>query len=307
LAHLEAELTGVESAEIQMRASLHASERRHADLQLEYARKKDELENLRRQITDDFGLVALDYSEELPGPVPLPLEGVVEHLPRVDVLPEGTEDLLNRRRTQLKRMGAINPDALAEFTEVRERHEFLTTQVADLESAAAQLREIITELDTLMEREFRRTFDAVAEQFKDTFGRLFGGGTAKLILTEPENLTNTGIDILARLPGRKQQGLALLSGGERALTASALLFALLKVNPPPFAMMDEVDAALDEANVGRFRDLLRELSATTQFVVITHNRNTVQAAEVVYGISMGSDSASQAISLKLDGEKVVQN
>jgi len=307
LSHLETELSGVESAEAQMRASLHASERRYADLQLDYARKKDEIENLRRQITDDFGLVALDYSEELPGPVPLPLEGVVEHLPEVDALPEGMEDLLNRRRSQLKRMGAINPDALAEFTEVRERHEFLTTQVADLESAATQLREIIAELDALMEREFRRTFEAVAEQFKDTFGRLFGGGTAKLILTEPENLTNTGIDILARLPGRKQQGLALLSGGERALTASALLFALLKVNPPPFAMMDEVDAALDEANVGRFRDLLRELAVTTQFVVITHNRNTVQAAEVVYGISMGSDSASQAISLKLDGEKVVQN
>lgn len=307
LGRLEIELASVESSETQMRASLHASERRHADLQLEYARKKDELENLRRQITDDFGLVALDYSEEMPGPVPLPLEGVVEHLPRIDQLPEGTEDLLNRRRGQLKRMGAINPDALAEFTEVRERHEFLTTQVIDLEAAATQLREIIAELDALMEREFRRTFDAVAEQFKDTFGRLFGGGTAKLILTEPDNLTNTGIDILARLPGRKQQGLALLSGGERALTASALLFALLKVNPPPFAMMDEVDAALDEANVGRFRDLLRELSTTTQFVVITHNRNTVQAAEVVYGISMGSDSASQAISLKLDGEKVVQN
>lgn len=307
LAHVEAELSAVESAETGMRATLHSAERRHSDLQLDYARKKDEIENLRRQITDDFGLVALDYTEELPGPTPLPLEGVVEHLPQVESLPEGLEDLLNRRRGQLKRMGAINPDALTEFNEVRERHEFLTTQVGDLEAAGAQLREVIAELDALMEREFRRTFDAVAEQFKDTFSRLFGGGTAKLILTEPENLTNTGIDILAKLPGRKQQGLALLSGGERALTASALLFALLKVNPPPFAMMDEVDAALDEANVGRFRDMLRELSETTQFVVITHNRNTVQAAETVYGISMGSDSASQAISLKLEGDKVVQN
>ncbi len=306
LKQLEADLTGVESAETEIRSGLHATERLHADFQLNYARKKDEIEALRRQITDDFGLVALDYSEELPGPTPLPLDGVVEHLPLVEVLPEGMEDLLNRRRGQLKRMGAINPDALREFEEVKERHDFLVTQVSDLEAAAGQLREVIAELDALMEREFRRTFDAVAEMFKDTFSRLFGGGTAKLILTEPENLTNTGIDILAKLPGRKQQGLALLSGGERALTASALLFALLKVNPPPFAMMDEVDAALDEANVGRFRDLLSELSHTTQFVVITHNRNTVQAADTVYGISMGSDSASQAISLKLDGEKVAQ-
>jgi chromosome segregation protein len=198
----------------------------------------------------------------------------------------------------------INPEALKEFEEVKARHEFLTEQVADLEKAAAQLREVIAELDALMEREFRRTFEAVAEQFKDTFSRLFGGGSAKLILTEPEDLTNSGIDILARLPGRKQQGLALLSGGERALTSCALVFALLRVNPPPFAMLDEVDAALDEANVGRFRDLLVELSQSTQFVVITHNRNTVQAAETVYGISMGADSASQAISLKLDGENV---
>jgi chromosome segregation protein len=304
LTHLESEQSAVESAESEMRASLHAAERRHADLQLDYARKKDEIENLRRYITDDFGLVALDYTEELPGPTPLPLEGVVEHLPQVDALPEGLEDLLNRRRTQLKRMGAINPDALAEFTEVKQRHDFLIAQVADLESAQTQLREVIAELDALMEREFRRTFDAVAEQFKETFSRLFGGGGAKLILTEPENITNTGIDIIAKLPGRKQQGLALLSGGERALTASALLFALLRVNPPPFAMLDEVDAALDEANVGRFRDLLSELAEATQFVVITHNRNTVQVADTVYGISMGADSASQAISLKLDGEKV---
>ncbi|MBM4421826.1 MAG: chromosome segregation protein SMC [Chloroflexi bacterium] len=306
LAHLESELTAVESAETETHASLHAAERMHADLQLDYARKKDEIEALRRQVTDDFGLVAFDYSEEMPGPTPLPLEGVVEHLPQVETLPDGLEDLLNRRRAQLKRMGAINPEALNEFTEVKERHDFLVAQVSDLEAAAAQLREVIAELDALMEREFRKTFDAVAEQFKETFSRLFGGGTAKLILTEPDNFTQTGIDIIARLPGRKQQGLALLSGGERALTASALLFALLRVNPPPFAMLDEVDAALDEANVGRFRDLLSELSQSTQFVIITHNRNTVQAADTVYGISMGADSASQAISLKLDGEKVAQ-
>lgn len=304
LAKIEAELARVESAEGDARARLHAAERFHSEAQLEFARKTDELDSLRRRITDDFGLVTLDYPEGVAGPEPLPLEGLVETLPHVESLPEGLEDLLNRRRSQLRRIGLINPEALKEFEEVKARHEFLTEQVADLEKAAAQLREVIAELDTLMEREFWRTFEAVAEQFKDTFSRLFGGGSAKLILTEPEDLTNSGIDILARLPGRKQQGLALLSGGERALTSCALVFALLRVNPPPFAMLDEVDAALDEANVGRFRDLLVELSQSTQFVVITHNRNTVQAAETVYGISMGADSASQAISLKLDGENV---
>jgi chromosome segregation protein len=121
-----------------------------------------------------------------------------------------------------------------------------------------------------------------------------------LVLTDPENLSDTGIDIEARLPGRREQGLSLLSGGERSLTAIALVFALLKVSPTPVCVMDEVDAMLDEANVGRFRDLLTELSADTQFVIITHNRNTVQAADVIYGVTMGRDSTSQVISLKLD-------
>ncbi|MEJ2750345.1 MAG: AAA family ATPase, partial [Anaerolineae bacterium] len=130
------------------------------------------------------------------------------------------------------------------------------------------------------------------------FTQLFGGGSARLVLTDPDDLTITGVDIVARLPNRREQGLGLLSGGERSLTAAALIFSLLKVSPTPFCVMDEVDAALDEANVNRFRDLLRELSLRTQVIVITHNRGTVQAAHTIYGISMGSDSASQSISIK---------
>ena len=123
-----------------------------------------------------------------------------------------------------------------------------------------------------------------------------------MVLTDPDNITMTGVDIIARPPGKRQQGLALLSGGERTLTAAALLFAILKVRPTPFCFLDEVDAALDEANVGRFRDMLKELSASTQFVVITHNRGTVEAADTIYGITMSTDSASRALSLKLEGE-----
>jgi chromosome segregation protein len=134
--------------------------------------------------------------------------------------------------------------------------------------------------------------------FGTTFTQLFGGGSAQLVLTDPDNLTVSGVDILARLPNRREQSLGLLSGGERSLTAVALIVSLLKVSPTPFCVMDEVDAALDEANINRFRDLLRELSLNTQFIVITHNRGTVQAAQTIYGISMGSDSASQAISIK---------
>jgi chromosome segregation protein len=159
---------------------------------------------------------------------------------------------------------------------------------------------VIAELDDVTRKEFTKTFESVADEFKVIFTRLFGGGSARLILTDPDNLTETGIDIEAKLPGRREQGLSLLSGGERSLTAISLVFALLKVSPTPLCVMDEVDAMLDEANVGRFRDLLSDLSKTTQFIVVTHNRNTVQVADIIYGITMGRDSASQQISLKLD-------
>jgi chromosome segregation protein len=157
-----------------------------------------------------------------------------------------------------------------------------------------------------MEREFCNTFEKVAVEFHQIFGRLFGGGSAKLILTDPNDLTETGIDIEARLPGRREQGLSLLSGGERSLTAVALVFALLRVSPTPFCVLDEVDAMLDEANVGRFRELLRELSESTQFIMITHNRASVQVADVIYGVTMGRDSTSKILSLKVDElEKVI--
>jgi len=155
----------------------------------------------------------------------------------------------------------------------------------------------------MMERAFRETFEAVAQAFEENFTRLFNGGSARLELTDPDDPAQTGVDILARPPGKRLQSLALLSGGERALTAVALIFAILKVRPTPFCVLDEVDAMLDEANVARFRDLLTELSERTQFIVITHNRGTVEAADTVYGVSMGPDGVSQVLSLRLDGTK----
>jgi chromosome segregation protein len=152
----------------------------------------------------------------------------------------------------------------------------------------------------MMRKEFRKTFDAVAAEFRQLFTRLFGGGSAHLTLTDAEDPSITGIDIDTRLPGRREQGLSLLSGGERSLTAVALIFALLRVSPTPFCVLDEVDAMLDESNVGRFCELLCELSQNTQFIVITHNRNTVQKAGVIYGVTMSRESSSQIISLKLD-------
>jgi chromosome segregation protein len=269
-------------------------------LQLEQTRKAEALDNLREKISDDFGLVMFDYAEDVSGPVPLPLDGMVEQLPVVAELPPDLEENLTRQRAQLRRMGAVNPEAQQEYVSVKERLDFLNAQLSDLHKAEADLHQVIAELDELTRREFQKTFTAVAEEFHAIFHRLFGGGSAQLLLTDPDNLTETGIDIEARLPGRREQGLALLSGGERSLTAIALVFALLKVSPTPVCVMDEVDAMLDEANVARFRGLLLELSRDTQFIIITHNRNTVQAADVIYGVTMGRDSTSQVISLKLD-------
>jgi chromosome segregation protein len=244
--------------------------------------------------------VAFQYEPGVSGPTPLPLGELVEQLPVIEALPPELEEILKQQRIQIRRLGSVNPEAQQEYIVVRERVQNMEEQVRDLRAAEVDLKKVIAELDVLMEKEFRTTFDKVAAEFKDIFAKLFNGGSAKLVLTEEEDMAATGIDIEARLPGKRAQRLALLSGGERSLTAAALVFALLKASPTPFCVMDEVDAMLDEANVGRFTDLLRELGKTTQFVVITHNRNTVQAADVIYGVTMGRDTASQVISLKLD-------
>ncbi len=296
----EAQEIELQNREAESQQNLARIERQYAQIQLDLSRRQEALENLRQRIEDDFGLVAFEYTPSVEGPVPLPFEGMVSQLPVLTELPPDLEEQLSRQRALLRRMGAVNLEAQAEYVSVKERFDFLNSQLEDLRKAEADLHQVIAELDDLTRREFQKTFEAVAAEFHTIFHRLFGGGSARLVLTDPDNLTETGIDIEARLPGRREQGLSLLSGGERSLTAIALVFALLKVSPTPVCVMDEVDAMLDEANVGRFRDLLLELSRQTQFVIITHNRNTVQAADVIYGVTMGRDSTSQVISLRLD-------
>lgn len=300
LSEAEKEETDLQGREAEAQRGLAQVERFNSQAQIDLNRKQEALESLRRRIEEDFGLVQFDYHTDVSGPVPLPLGEMVEQLPVITELSPDLDDSLNQKRAQLRRMGAVNMDAQQEFESVRERYDFMTTQVEDLKQAEIDLRQVIAELDELTKREFFKTFELVATEFKAIFTRLFGGGSARLVLTDPENLNDTGIDIEARLPGRREQGLSLLSGGERSLTAISLVFALLKVSPTPVCVMDEVDAMLDEANVGRFRDLLAELGKQTQFIIVTHNRNTVQAADVIYGITKGRDATSQVISLRLD-------
>ena len=276
----------------------HDLETHYTQMKVALSQRENEIEGLKERIQADLGLVALAFDEEQVGQTPLPMAEVVERLPEVDELPDDIEETIQNYRAQLNRIGAVNPEAPAEYEQTQERYEFLTQQVEDLQQTKKRLRGVIAELDELTSRAFAKTVDKVDEIFGNMFRRLFGGGSAQLVLTEPDDLTISGVDIVARLPNRRQQRLALLSGGERSLTAAALIFALLKVAPPPFCVLDEVDAMLDEANINRFRSVLRDLAQNSQFIVITHNRGTVRAAQTVYGISMGTDSTSQMISIK---------
>jgi chromosome segregation protein len=203
-------------------------------------------------------------------------------------------------RRRFHELGAANPFAAEEHAELRARVDGLEAQRVDLVGAIERTRSIMTELDALIARQFRATFAALETAFDRSFQQLFGGGYARLSLTDPADLAQTGVEIVARPPGKKAQALAMLSGGERALTAVALLFAMLEVRPVPFCVLDEVDAALDEANVGRFVEALRGLAETTQFIVITHNRGTIEAADALYGVTVGEDAVSRVVSLRIE-------
>lgn len=297
LAESRQEVARLEEATAAIHKQAHDDETHYTQAKITLSQQSNRIEGLQERIRADLGLVALRYDDDQTGPTPLPIGGVQE-LPQVEELPADIEETIHSYRGQIQRLGAINLDAPDEYEETQARYDFLTQQIEDLNQTEAQLRQVIGELDELTSRAFAGTVEKVNNVFGNIFTQLFGGGTARLLLTDPDDLTISGVEIIARLPNRREQGLALLSGGERSLTAVALVFSLLKVAPTPFCILDEVDAALDEANINRFRDLLRELSLNTQFIVITHNRGTVQAAQTLYGISMGSDSASQAISIR---------
>lgn len=305
IAPLDSRREALQESLVELEETLSQEQRKAHDLETNYTQAKvtlsqreNQLEGLVERISADLGLVALQFDEEQGGQTPLPIDEVVDRLPDVSELPPDIENSIQEHRSQLQRIGSVNPDAPLEYEQTQERYEFLTQQIEDLKQTDKKLRRVIAELDDLTSKAFAETVEQVNGIFAELFEQLFGGGTAELVLTEPDDLTISGVDIICRLPNRRQQRLALLSGGERSLTATALIFALLKVAPPPFCVMDEVDAMLDEANINRFRSVLRDLADNSQFIVITHNRGTVQAARTVYGISMGADSASQVISIR---------
>jgi chromosome segregation protein len=210
---------------------------------------------------------------------------------------------LGALRRRFNDLGAGNPFAVEEYAELRARLETLESQRVDMENAISSTRELVGSLSALINEQFRATFAALEDAFERRFHELFGGGDAQLSLTAPDDISVTGIEIHARPPGKKRQPLSMLSGGERALTAVSLLLAMLEVRPVPFCVLDEVDAALDEANVNRFSRALRGLAEQTQFIVITHNRATIEGADALYGVTIGTDAVSRVVSLRLPPDR----
>jgi chromosome segregation protein len=209
------------------------------------------------------------------------------------------EDQLAGVEERLTLLGPVNPAAIEEYKQLKERYDFMTEQYNDLVKAKEDLGVLIKDIDHTMSKCFREAFVAINEYFKTSFVRLFGGGTAGLKLVEPADVLNTGIEIIAQPPGKKLQTLSLLSGGERALTVIALLFAMLSYRPAPFCVLDEIDAALDEANADRFVNFLMDYARKTQFIIITHRKITMQAADLLHGITMEESGVSKLISVKL--------
>jgi chromosome segregation protein len=206
-------------------------------------------------------------------------------------------------KLRIDELGNVNLNAITEMEEAEQRVTFLKTQEKDLLEAKEQLGAAIVQLDQLSVTRFTETFEKVREHFRETFRRLFGGGRAEITLENPNDVLESGIDIVARPPGKEPRSIGLLSGGEKTLTAVALLFAVFRAKPSPFAILDEVDAALDEANIRRLVTLLSEFTKESQFLVVTHAKTTMEAADMLYGVTMEEPGVSKRVAVKLGAQE----
>lgn len=252
-------------------------------LDIKLARYNMQLENYTNKLWDDYELsyqMALEYKKEL------------ENVTKV-------QNEIRDLKRKIKSLGEINVSSIEEFERVNDRFKFLTEQKNDLIKAKQSLNKVIKDMERKMVEQFSINFEKIRKNFSEVFEKLFGGGKADIYLEDKENVLTSGIEIIAQPPGKKLQSLSLLSGGEKALTAIALLFAILKTKPTPFCILDEIEAALDEANVFRFADYLRDFSENTQFIVITHRKGTMEAADSLYGVTMEEEGVTKLVSVKL--------
>ena len=274
------------------------------------AEKRMRIEQLETKALEELGvepagLMAEYGPDQLVAPSP-PAEGEVlpedpEH-PRNQPVPyvrAEQEKRLRAAERAYQQLGKVNPLALEEFAALEERHQFLSEQLEDLKKTRADLLQVIKEVDERVERVFTEAYQDTAREFEGVFSRLFPGGEGRLILTDPDNMLTTGVDVEARPPGKKVKRLSLLSGGERSLTAVALLVSIFKARPSPFYVMDEVEAALDDTNLQRLIRIMEELQESSQLIVITHQKRTMEVADALYGVSMQGDGVSKVISQRL--------
>jgi len=212
-----------------------------------------------------------------------------------------------RLKAKLAGLGNVNVGAIEAYKALNERHDFLTTQRDDIQGAEEQLLEIIRDLTEQMEQQFDVQFTLIAKHFNDVFKEMFGGGKGSLVMSDPDNVLESGIEITAQPPGKNLQSLSLLSGGERALTAIALLFAILRMKPSPFCILDEIEAALDDANVNRFANFLKLYAGNSQFIVVTHRKGTMEVADTLYGVTMQEMGVSAMVSVDFSKEKFFED
>lgn len=262
---------------------VNSSESKLRQIELEMTRQNSDYEHALEQLGSEYNLdVAAARNEEL-------LEMDTKALQRLE----------SRLNVKIADLGPINPAAIEEYQAVKERSEFLAKQYSDLCQAKENLEAVISEINSGMTKKFKEAFNQINVYFADCYVKLFGGGTALLKLSNPEDILNSGIDIEVQPPGKRLQSLYLMSGGERALTVIALLFALLSYQPSPFCILDEIDAALDDANIMRFSNFLREYAANTQFIIITHRKGTMECADIMYGVTMEESGVSKLLSVKI--------
>jgi chromosome segregation protein len=210
------------------------------------------------------------------------------------------DEMVGDLKAKIDRMGAVNMMAIDQFDDLESRHTFLTAQRKDLVDSIAATNEAIKKIDKTTRERFQDAFTVINQNFEGTFTTLFGGGRAGLVLLDESDALESGIDIIAQPPGKRLQSVQLLSGGEKALTAMALMFAIFKYRPSPFCLLDEIDAPLDDANIGRFVEMLQGMQEHTQFILITHNRKTMEIADRLYGVTMEEPGVSKLISVQLN-------
>ena len=276
-----------------LRGELAKAEAKVHQNEVDNAKLESDYQNALEQLTSEYKVNLAEAKEEAKA------EGVPE---------DKSEAALRRMQASLQRqmddLGPVNPGAIEEYKAVSERYEFLQKQYTDLCEARDKLESVISEINAGMTKRFKEAFGKINGFFQNTYVQLFGGGTAVLKLSDPDNILESGIDIEAQPPGKKLQSLFLLSGGERALTVIALLFALLSYHPSPFCILDEIDAPLDDANIGRFSKFLEGYAMQTQFIVITHRKGTMEAANVMYGVTMEESGVSKILSVKMSDKLV---